>query len=662
MKGGINNTILCNRWLIVLIGILLLVFLVYSNSINNSFTNRDDKENVLKNNDIKALSLTNLKNIFTSSYLGMYSPLTMVSYAIDYSIKGLNPHMFHLTNLILHLFNCMLVFLLFRVITGNLFISGFVALLFGIHPLNVDGVSSISVRGSLLYSFFYLLSLIMYVCYTSKGNKPKYLFISIFLFVLSGLSKSTAITLPFVLLLIDWYMQRKMDPGVLIEKIQYLIFALIFGFLTIVFRQEAGHESNILMFSFIDRVLIRIYSLVFYPLNFLIPFKLSVLHLLPDDFKLPLIYYISIFVLIVIIVLLYLNRHNRVILFGFALFFIQILLMIVRPPYGNEIVAGRYAYLPFLGFYFISGYYTEKLSEKYKKPVYVFISAYVLVLCFMTYNRNKVWVNSIELWTDALHKYPQMGLGYNARGMAKSDSADYQGAIVDFNRALEIRSCYDEAFYNRGNALLQLKDTIGALKDYYRAVECNPHNTEAYLSIGKINIDKNNFRDALVYFNLAIKYKPDEANAYINRGLLYSKTGQNQKAMDDYNKCLSIDISNSIAYLNRGNIKRMLNDYQGAINDYDNAILYDPNDAYAYNDRGTTELLINDFSNAIKDFDYAIKISPSYKDAYFNRGYAKLISNDFRGALKDFEKVISLNPKDMEAVKLKEKILKTINN
>ena len=158
------------RQSIIAIGvIIIIVFIVYSNSINNGFTNRDDTENVIRNKDIREISYITVKNFFTTSYLGMYSPLTMMSYSIDYKIGGLNPHVYHLINLLLHLVNCALVYILIIGLTGNRIVAGFSSLMFGIHPMNVDGVSSISCRGSLLYTLFYLMSLIAYLGYIKRG-------------------------------------------------------------------------------------------------------------------------------------------------------------------------------------------------------------------------------------------------------------------------------------------------------------------------------------------------------------------------------------------------------------------------------------------------------------------------------------------------------------
>ena len=194
-------------WVILLIISLAWTFLLYFRVISFEFINWDDNAYIYQNKDIKELTISSISKLFSSFYLGMYQPLTMLSFSLEYSFFGLNPSIFHADNLILHLFNVCLVFIFIRNLTGNSLSSFIVSLFFGIHPLHVESVAWISERKDVLYTFFYLLGLISYIQYL-KVKETKFWILSIILFILSLLSKSAAVTFPLVLLLLHFYHQR----------------------------------------------------------------------------------------------------------------------------------------------------------------------------------------------------------------------------------------------------------------------------------------------------------------------------------------------------------------------------------------------------------------------------------------------------------------------
>ena len=196
-------------------------------SLKNDFINWDNQQYTTKNKTITELSWRNIETIFDRTYMGHYHPLTLLSYSLEYRFFKLNPFAYHLTNLILHLLNGLLVFWLILMLKGGVLTSLVVSLLFGIHPLHVESVAWIFERKDLLYSFFFLGSLIVYLAYL-KTRGVRYYALSLFLFLLSLFLKSMAVTLPFVLVLCDTLLHRKIDRKCLIEKIPFLVTAFIF--------------------------------------------------------------------------------------------------------------------------------------------------------------------------------------------------------------------------------------------------------------------------------------------------------------------------------------------------------------------------------------------------------------------------------------------------
>ena len=221
---------------VLLILIILITFISFYPSLSNGFTNWDDTEYVTENPVIFNLNIENIKNIFDftneESYRtnilvkSLYVPLTMLSFAVDHHFFKFNPFGYHLTNLILHLFNTIFVFWFIYLLRKNIFMAFFVSLLFGIHPMHVESVAWITERKDVLYSFFFLLSLISYVYYVRK-NHIILLIITFILFTLSLLSKPMAITLPVLLILIDFYEKRKFEKKTIFEKIPFFILSFI---------------------------------------------------------------------------------------------------------------------------------------------------------------------------------------------------------------------------------------------------------------------------------------------------------------------------------------------------------------------------------------------------------------------------------------------------
>ena len=256
--------------------ILVIVSLSFLPSLKCGLVNWDDDRYLSNTPAVQSLSLTTVKEASTSFFIGHYQPLTILSYALDYHFYKLNPYHYHLTNLILHLLNSLLVFYLIYLLSGNIIVSFITAILFGLHPLHVESVAWVSERKDVLYSFFFLLSCITYLYYLTKGNKHKYYILSLFLFLCSLLSKSMAVTLPLLLLLIDYYLKRKPNKTLLLDKIPYFFLSIIFGIIAIFgvgIRPKVG-------FSLFGALSAASYATVFYLGKLFLPIKLSCLY--PD--------------------------------------------------------------------------------------------------------------------------------------------------------------------------------------------------------------------------------------------------------------------------------------------------------------------------------------------------------------------------------------------
>jgi 4-amino-4-deoxy-L-arabinose transferase-like glycosyltransferase len=502
---------------------------------------------------ITSLSLQNIKLFFTGFTIGMYQPLTSLSFALNYKLTGLDPAGFHAVNLFLHLINTLLVFVLIRRISKRAAVALLTCLFFGIHPMFAESVAWISERKDVLFAFFFLLSLIFYLEYVRKNKGLIFYILSFILFVCAVLSKTTAILLPVILLLADWYLVRKFSLKQFSEKIPFFLVSIVIAVVSLYSQYTAIFTDNIsINYNLLDRPFLISYSILFYIGMFFCPVKLSIIHPYPEKAGsfLPVHYYISLVMLGILIVLLYkiISRlkpeNRRLIIFGISFFIIMLLLSIqILPLPGFSVTAERYAYMPYIGLFFIFSTlilnFLEKFepSEKRKKYIlYLVVSVFIGFFSFSTYSRNKDWKDNFSIFSDAIKKHPDAAMAYNNRGLAYYQSGNMQKALSDFQKATQLKPKLATYFYNMGNAYLADNNYTMAIKCYTQAITNNPSRPEA---------------------------------SYINRGIAYQKAGLYIASFWDLTSAIKCNGQfKAIAYFNRGGTLNILNDRDGACADW----------------------------------------------------------------------------------------------
>ncbi len=606
---------------ILLAAILLTTAVVHSGSLYNGFLQWDDDKYVYRNEDIRQLDGQTIRGFFTTSYLRMYQPLTMISYALDFKLGGLNPLTYHRTNYILHLLNTMLVFCAVMMLTKDRAIAAICALFFGIHPLHVESVAWISERKDLLYSFFYLASLIAYIAYRRRNSSPGLYFLAILFFLLSLFSKSAAVTLPLILVLTDYYLGNKRTIKGNLDKIPFFVPALVFGVISLISQRVAGSDVDYVTgYTLPDRLFMGAYAFVFYIVRAILPFGLSGIHPLPlkPSGFLPISYYISGLAFILfswMLVRVFKSRTDEAIrkdiAYG-ALFFVLTVALILFIPVGQAVVAERYTYIPYIGLFLILGRLILFLGQKmrsYPPPLRHMHAAAIGIMAIVfahgAYARTAVWKDTITFFSDVIDKYPETGIAYNNRGNVRRDRNDFQGAMADFNKAIELK--YDDAYNNRGILRNRMRDYKNAVED----------------------------------FNMALRGKTNRETAYYNRGIARLNLGDFGGAAEDFGKAIEMNPRFSDAYNNRGFVRyEKLSDFAGAIRDFDSAIKLSPAESDIYYNRGNAKTLAGDHEGAIKDYDRALRIKPDYGEAHFNKGIALLKLKDLAPACTSWNRAL----------------------
>ena len=581
-----------NKWVWYALAVVLITtFSIYFKAIKFDFLQWDDDLYITLNKDIKELNWANIKLFFTEFYAGNYQPITLLMYAIEYKIGAGHATIFHFNNILLHIINTLLVFALIKKISPqNCVVALITAAFFAIHPMHVESVAWVSELKDVLYSFFFLLSLIVYTNYIKSDNLKQLVLVGV-LFVLSCLSKSAAVILPLVLLLFDYYLGRKYSSKMFVEKLPFFASSLIFGIVAMNSQKAAMPVKRIVHIT--DQIFIVSNSFITYIVKAFAPLNLSALYPYPVELggTLPVIYYLSIvFVGFAFLFVWYSRKWGKDVIFGFSFFVITIILVLQIVSVGNATMADRYTYIPYIGVFFIVGKLYEYLSATANKNYFLIVlSSGFIIFSSVSNARIEKWENDGTLFSDVIEKYPLNPLAYNNRGcynlkIAHKDSLNsakkmyFKKSFDDFNKVIELDENYSNIYHSRGLASYFLKDYVNAIKDFDKEIQKDPKNKELYFD--------------------------------------------------------------------RGNAKKENLDYTGAIADFDKTIELSPKSEDAYFNRGNVKKDINDFSGALKDYDKAIELNPAFIKAYNNRSMLRCILKDYEGTIADYDKMIELNPKD----------------
>ncbi|HNR20459.1 MAG TPA: tetratricopeptide repeat protein [Bacteroidia bacterium] len=575
-KNGRQSTAKGNTLLIILL--IAACLIVYGNSIGYNFTNWDDPVHVLENPDIKSLSAQNVLNMFSVNERYMYHPLTIISYAINYSFSGLSPGGYHFLNLLLHIGNALLFFYLLLFILKNNTPALIGALLFALHPLASEPVCWVSGRKDVLFALFFLASLLSYLKFTETKSKLLYA-ISLVLFIASMLSKPMAATFPLVLVLFDRYLNRHINFKTIIEKIPFAIVAVAIFLIPIVHKANAPTLPDSFSYSFtenytlLNRILLSVNALLFYPFRFLFPYGLTAYHGFPalQNGSLPVQYLLTpVALLLFIFAIVKYRKAWKELWFGVLFYVITILPVIHLVPFGTNIyLAERYAYIPMLGLVFV---FVTLILRFINQPVnrtkITSVSvAVILILSVVCINQNQTWKNTIALWNRNIEIYPNGFYGYFNRGNEFKKQNKASDALADYSTSIKYNSKFMEAFYNRGNVYSDLGNNQEAINDFTKAIELNPKYFVAYFNRGNSKAGLNNFNSAIEDYTLAIDLKPNYEEAYANRGNAKGMLKDYAGSIEDYNQSINLNPDNASAICNRALSKLNLNDKAGACAD-----------------------------------------------------------------------------------------------
>lgn len=614
--------------------LILITYLCFSNAFSNGFTNWDDNKYITNNPLIKSLSFDNIRNMFSTYVVGNYHPFAILSLAIDYHFYKLDPSGFHTTSILLHILNVVLVFLFIKKLSGKTITAFITALLFGIHPMHVESVAWVAERKDVLYVLFYISSLYFYVLYNRESNKkPLFYFLTFIFFIFSLLSKGQAVTLPIVLLLIDYFTGQKISKKIILEKIPFFIMSFIMGIVAIQAQASSGSIVDMPHYSLLEGILFGSFSFLVYIFKMILPFDLSAFYPYPEIEKnLPFYFYLSPLILLAVVYFIFrLYKTHKALVFGFGFYMVNIILLLQLLPVGGAIMAERYSYLSYVGLFFVMGYSINWIWQSNQKKIkfykYIIAAIFFLYAIFLgaeTKARNKVWKNDETLWTDVIKKYPNVALAYSNRGNFYQQVGKFELAMADYTSALNLKENNYEVLISRAGIYRMAGEFNLVIKDCDKAIAINKNKAGAFINRGIAKSLLGNNDEAMKDFDLAIQLEPDNSSAYTNRGFLFGKMEKVDEAISDYSKGIALNPEYAFAYFNRGIAYFKKGKYDAAILDFNSTISLNNTKVETYFYRSQVYEAKKDYANALQDALTAQQYGVPVDSLYINNLKSKM--------------------------------------
>lgn len=595
---------------------LALTFVAFISVFRHQFVNWDDDFNIANNKNTALLNWDNIVNIFSDPVIGNYNPLPILTFAIERSIVGLDPALYHINNLLLHLVCVFFVYRIFRSLNLNTLASAAGTLLFGIHPMRVESVAWVTERKDVLFGAFFLSALWLYIQYVRTGYAKKYFYAAMGLFVFALFSKIQAVSLPLTMLLVDYLFRRPISFKLVIEKWAFFLLSLIIGLVGIYFLKEQGSMDDSTQYSFLERIMIGGFSLGVYLVKFVFPYKMSPLY--PYPASLPPEVYAGPFVFLIIGIFAYVayKKDWRPYLFGLGFFIVNVMFLLQVVGAGQGYLADRFTYIPYIGLMFIVAYGLQKISESKPSMSRVLWIGFGLVSALMlmlTWRQNQIWRDSDTLWTHVLKYHTNTSLPYRNRANFRRDQGRTEEALADYNAAITLKP--DGALYNsRAKLYFNQNKLQQALDDYNKAIALDSTEGEYYVNRGAVWAVGGKLDMALADFNTGIRLSPDHANGFKNRSLVYQAYKQWDKALSDINIYLGMHPEDADLWYESGRLKNILNRYNEAMADLNRAIqINNKKPIYLY-EKMKTYLGMNQKSEALKLYPVVlqggVKIEP----------------------------------------------------
>lgn len=616
--------------------LVLLVVAIYARSWQGEFLNYDDDYNLTANPHFRGFTVENLKWMFTNHY-GHYIPVTWLSFAVDYTLWGMNPFGYRCVNTLLHAVNAILVWLVLRELLrrakpeagqGRIDAASLVgALFFAVHPLRVASVAWITERRDMVSGLFFLLTILFYLRRASPSGSPgrRWLALSVGSFALMVFSKALGITLPVVFLLLDVWPLRRFSrekvAALFVEKIPFFALMAVGLALTSWAQRTADAMYSREQYPLVQSLVQPGFRVSFYVWKTLVPIHLSPLYLYRPE--LGGVHVLGwMFVAGVSAAAIALRRRAPALLLAWLSYglFISPVSGVFQagPHYAHDI----WSYLPCLPLAALAA--AAMLLPLRGAVLGASAAAMVATFSVQSFVQTPVWMTSLALWDAALRRDPDAYFSWYQRGRAKAERDDLDGAIGDFGRAIELRSGFPDPWHHRGLAWMKKDRPDLASADFDVVLRIDPARSGTWLQLGLAKLRMRQPAEARKCFDRAIELRPEFPEALSQRGRLRALQGDPRSGLRDLDEAVRI-APQALLFLERAAIRGLLSDWDGIV----------------------------------ADCSEAIRLKPDFADAWAHRGHARLQRGDKPGAGQDLMRALELAPPGWPGRKETEELLRT---
>jgi len=612
------------------------------------FINLDDLQYVTENPHVQSgLSLKGIAWAFTTTHASNWHPLTWLSHMLDVQLFGLKPGWHHLVNVFFHIVNTVLLFLVFNRMTRALWPSAFVAALFALHPLHVESVAWVSERKDVLSTFFWMLTMGAYAFYVEKPDTKKYL-LTLGVFALGLMAKPMLVTLPFVLLLLDyWPLNRFQTPipaggnssrlpdannpgakkkkpkksadrnnaeikkalkpsgqwpallALIKEKIPFFALSAASCIITFYAQEKGGAVGSLDILPFNARMANAIVSYVDYIEKMIWPRNLAVFYPHPGIRPVWLFLGSALTLLIITIIVLRSAKRFSYLATGWLWYLGTLVPVIGLVQVGLQALADRYTYVPLIGLFVIIAWGVPDLTRKWhnRKTLMALSSSLILaILMFSTWSQAKYWQNSITLFEHAIKATTDNYVAHNNLGVALTKIGEKEKAAFHYSEAIRIKPNFENAHYNLGNYLASRGMTAEAIVQYSEAIRIKPTYSKAHNNLGAMLASQGKFQEAIVQYEKALRTEPANASFHYNLGMTLASMNRHDEAIHYFREALRIQ----------------------------------PNYAEVHNDLGRVLAIQGKTGEAITYFQEAVRLKPGYEAARANLKVALAHKNIIR--------------------------------
>lgn len=627
----------------VLIGIALAAatFLAYARVLQNDFVYLDDRTYVTENVVVLGgLTWGGVKWAFTSIEASNWHPLTWLSHMLDVSLYGLNPHGHHLTNLLLHAVNVLLLFHLLLRMTGAMWPSAFVAGAFGLHSAHVESVAWIAERKDVLSTWLGLLTVIAYVRFTKRRAVSRYLIV-VGLFVLALMAKPMMVTLPFLLLLLDYWPLRRtpFSPSslreadntalapqrmgwraIFLEKIPLVVLAAGSSIVTVYAQRAGGAMMTQQMLPFDQRVSNAIVSYAKYIWMTIWPAGLAVYYPLPlKPYPTGVVLAAASVLLAICVIVVVLRRQRPYLLVGWLWFLGLLVPVIGLVQVGGQALADRYTYLPIVGLFMMIAWTAREALHAPLSPLIKGGGAGVLLLLGVcTWTQAGYWRDSVTLFQRALDVVPDNTQAHLFMANTLLRSGKLDEAIPHFAEAVRIIPNEPFNMTDYGHALLDVGRIDEAAIQLQRALSLEPGFADAHFFLGVARLKQGQYSEAVLNLERALARNPVLTKAHLHLGEAHAGLKQWMAAITHLQKWLQIDPRSTEAMTQLAQCYYSLGNAVAAKETLQKAIDIEPNNPYPMAIKAQMEAWEGDVATAIALYDRALAMHPGYVEAANN--------------------------------------------